>query len=93
MSIGHLQKPIELLRSEPPTGVIVAQEHILIHALQPVISLSSIPACILTREDVPQDAYDDNISDEVTHNLTYKRSVCSSNKGDRSRIAVPRHGR
>ena len=55
---------------ESPTGVIIAQKHVFIRILQPTISFSSIPSCILTAQDVPQDAYDSDISDEVTHGLT-----------------------
>jgi len=63
--------PLRLfLRLEPPTGVIVTQKYILIRTLQSTISFSSIPTLILPVHRVPQDAYNNYISDEVTQTLT-----------------------
>ena len=58
------------LRLEPPAGVLVTQKYILSHALQPIISFSSIPTLILPFHDIPQSAYDNDVPNEVTQSLT-----------------------
>ena len=38
---------------EPPAWVIVTQEYPLIHILQPIVPLPSVPTGIFTLEDIP----------------------------------------
>ena len=58
------------LRLEPPTRVIIPQKYTLIRSLQPIISFSSIPTFILPLHDIPQDAHEDDVPNEVTQSLT-----------------------
>lgn len=48
-----LEKLVTELGLEPPTRVIIAQGYTLIIILQPIVSLSPIPACIFALENIP----------------------------------------
>lgn len=67
-AVGRVNKLLSL-GLEPPPWVIVPEEHTLAHILQPTVSLPSVPACIFTLEDIPQNGYETDIPHEISHSL------------------------